>query len=249
MGTLNENINQANSDFNAIKDKIVECGVEVADGTPTYQLRNKVIEVYNKGKQDEYNAFWDVFQDHGNRTYYYVAFSYPPSAGGGWSDSTYNPKYPIIGEGTYGLYGVFRNQTAITNIKVPVIAKTSSIEGCFQNANGIITIPLLVLEVPVTAGVNAFLGCTKLTNLNIECVGSGCFATDLSFQYDGALSKASITSIVNALSTTTNGLTLTLSGAAVNKAFETAPGANDGGASAEWTALKATRANWFYTLL
>ena len=47
-----------------------------------------------------------------------------------------------------------------------------------------------------------------------------------------------------ALSTTTTGLTVTFSKTAVDKAFETAEGANDGSTSPEWLALVATRPNW-----
>jgi hypothetical protein len=61
------------------------------------------------------------------------------------------------------------------------------------------------------------------------------------------LSKASIKSIMDVLSSTTSGLTITLSGAAVDKAFETAEGANDGRESSEWITL-STAKNWYVTL-
>jgi hypothetical protein len=53
------------------------------------------------------------------------------------------------------------------------------------------------------------------------------------------LNKASITSIINCLSTTTSGLHIYLSKTAVNKAFTTA----------EWTALSGTRSNWTISLV
>lgn len=67
-------------------------------------------------------------------------------------------------------------------------------------------------------------------------------------QWSKKLDKESHISIVNALSTTTSGLIVILSEAAVNKAFETASGANDGSTSAEWLALVATRSNWTIAL-
>lgn len=48
---LQMNANQANSDFVAIKGKIIEKGVEVAEGTRTAEYASKVDEVYEKGKQ------------------------------------------------------------------------------------------------------------------------------------------------------------------------------------------------------
>jgi hypothetical protein len=42
------------------------------------------------GKKSEYDAFWDAFQDYGNRTNYNMAF-----AGGSWTPEMLKPKYPI----------------------------------------------------------------------------------------------------------------------------------------------------------
>jgi hypothetical protein len=58
-----------------------------------------------------------------------------------------------------------------------------------------------------------------------------------------------LTNIVNALSTTTTGLFVTLRKDAVNKAFETSEGAMDGSTSDEWLALAATKANWTISLI
>lgn len=63
------------------------------------------------------------------------------------------------------------------------------------------------------------------------------------------LNKASIESIINALSMTTSELSVTLSKTAVNKAFETSEGANDGSTSEEWSALEATKTNWTISLV
>ena len=45
---------------------------------------------YADGKQDEYDRFWDVYQDNGNRTDYRCAFG-----GFGWTDETFRPKHKI----------------------------------------------------------------------------------------------------------------------------------------------------------
>ena len=53
-------------------------------------FEGKIDEVYNKGKQEEYDAFWDNFQSSGNRTIYEYAF-----AREGWNNVTFMPKYDI----------------------------------------------------------------------------------------------------------------------------------------------------------
>lgn len=46
--------------------------------------------VYDAGKQSEYDRFWDTFQHNGNRTSYEFAFG-----GQGWGPETFKPKYDI----------------------------------------------------------------------------------------------------------------------------------------------------------
>lgn len=75
--------------------------------------------------------------------------------------------------------------------------------------------------------------CIGLQNITIE----GVIGNSISF-WQSPLSAASITSIVNALSPTASGKTLTLSTSAVNSAFTTD----------EWNSLKATKSNWAFSL-
>ncbi len=52
---------------------------------------------FDAGKQAEYDAFWDAYQDSGLRTSYLGAYS-----GSGWSDKTFDPKYPMyVTDATY----------------------------------------------------------------------------------------------------------------------------------------------------
>ena len=48
-------------------------------------------EGFEDGKKSEYDAFWDAYQQNGNRTHYVDAFTQL-----GWTDVVYQPKYPII---------------------------------------------------------------------------------------------------------------------------------------------------------
>lgn len=72
---------------------------EKTGGDTTYktsEMPSGVDEVYEKGKQAEYDEFWDNFQDYGNRRYYYYGFI---NVGGYWNKQTFKPKYDIILEG------------------------------------------------------------------------------------------------------------------------------------------------------
>lgn len=87
---LTDNINQVNSDFQAIKTAITNNGVVIEDGTRTSQYGEKVNEVYEQGKQSAYDEFWDKFQINGNRTNYQYGI-----CGHGWTLDTFKPKYSV----------------------------------------------------------------------------------------------------------------------------------------------------------
>lgn len=84
----------------------------------------------------------------------------------------------------------------------------------------------------------------------LEYIGfEGVFATNgLNLKWSTKLDKESHIKLVNTLSSTTSGLSVTVSKTAVNKAFETSAGANDGSTSQEWLNLIATKSNWTISL-
>ena len=86
---------------------------------------------------------------------------------------------------------------------------------------------------------HAFDYCSGLIYLRVQgVIGQSGFDVKRSTK----LSKESHISIVNAFSTTAT-ISATFSKVAVDKAFETSEGANDGSTSPEWLALVATRPN------
>lgn len=202
------------------------------------EMPGGVKEVYEAGKKAEYDAFWDAFQDYGKRTQYMYGFAY------GWiNESTYNPKYPITPNGSIGLNYAFFWNTSVTDTKVPITATGQCVQA-FGQAQKLKRIPKLIFDGATSIG-DMFLNCYELEELNCE----GELAVNgLNLQYSTQLNKASISSVINVLSKTTTGLTVTLSQASVDKAFETSAGANDGNKSAEWLALRATRSNWTIAL-
>ena len=89
----------------------------------------------------------------------------------------------------------------------------------------------------------SFVSCSKLENITFE----GEIGNSIDFQYS-PLTKASITSVVEHLWGEASKKTATFNLNAVNKAFETSEGVNDGSTSAEWTALIGTKPNWTIAL-
>lgn len=72
--TLDENVEQTESDFQAIKDKIVEHGVEVVDGTKTAEYASKIVDVFGAGKASVYQTV-TITQDCTNGLEIYTVLS------------------------------------------------------------------------------------------------------------------------------------------------------------------------------
>jgi len=227
-------------------------------------------EGYDAGKQAEYDAFWDKYQYEGKNTpVYSYAF-----AGPGWSDVNFKPKYNIAPRVTFSNY-MFAS-SAITNLKsilenlgislnfrwctsfvnvfqdsnIAEIGEVntigaSSLGTLFYNARHLSTVDALILKSDGSQTIgNCFTNTTALANITI----TGCIGNAINMRYS-PLSKASIESVVNALSSTSTNKTATLNQTAVNGAFETAEGAADGSTSAGWLALVASKPNWTITLV
>ena len=208
----------------AIRDK--------TGGTEALTLDDMAAEipkVFEEGKQAEYDAFWDALQDYGNkegRNYHYK-FCYNLC-----DDRTFNPKYPIIcSEANTSASNMFYYNTLITDTKVPIIVLGTNIAGFAYRAYRLVTIRELNLNKNTKFNANSFQNCTALENFNVTgTIGQNGF----NVQWSTKLNKASIESIINALSAKESGLTVTLSQTAVNNAFT----------AEEWEALEATKTNW-----
>lgn len=252
-----------------IKAAIISNGVEVADGTPVSEYAGKIEGLFEAGKKAEYDEFWDSYQENGTRTVYRNAFSY-------WNDRCFYPKYDLImgfySEGAFytcmvtdlvsrlnecgvvldtsgvGQFGTFMAGMDCTHIpEISTISASSLNCNMFQNSD-FVTIDKLILKDDGSQLWNTYLfgGCIYLKNIVIEgIIGQNNFNISWSKQ----LTKASIISIVNALSLTTSGITATISLTAVNTAFETAEGLADGSTSEEWLTLAATKSNWTISLI
>ena len=224
---------------------------------------------YGEGQQSEYDRFWDNFQDYGNRINYEDAFN---AARGIWNDETFRPKYDLIfGNGYYG-YSAFRRLSVTnlaetlenlgvqldtsrcetlayllqssTTQRIPTIDCTnahvyapSGLEYSFFDCGSLHTIDKLIVTEQLKY-VQTFNYCPSLVNI----VFDGVIGNDISFSESTNLSKASITSIVNHLSTTASGKYLTLSKTAVTNAFGSTT-------ASAWTSLVNSRSNWTISLV
>lgn len=201
-------------------------------------------EVYEAGRKSEYDTFWDAYQDNGNRADYSNAF-----AGKGWTDETFKPKYDIVPYNAYMIFrsnetnvnlveyldnrGVKfdLSQSANTQYmfygakftRIGVVDVKSSnnstpLDNAFGGNSNLVTIDKIVIKTGSVAEFNTgtFDGCSALENVTFEGLIT---KNGLNMKDSTKLSKASITSIINCLSTTTNGLSITLSKSAVNNAF------------------------------
>lgn len=270
---LQMNANQVNSDFVAIKGRIIEKGIEVADGTRTAEYASKIDEVYEAGRKSQYDEFWDAFQDNGNRLDYSYAF-YSIC----WNDSNFKPKYDL--KPTLAAY--LMGSAQITNLKqiledcgvtldtslstnnirmfryapyithIPTISAENSVSNqeVFYGCSGLVTIDKFILKQDGTSPFNdTFYGCRSLVNLTIEGTIGG---SGFNLQWSKKLSYSSITSIINALSTTTSGLSITLSLEAVDNAFaeeDEYGNINVGTNTENWHAWISTRPNWTINLV
>lgn len=207
------------------------------------------------GKQEAYDTFWDAYQDDGNRTNYVGGFS-----GVGWTDETFKPKYDTRADnatdmfancgitdlkgicehqgvaldfsGATSLLRTFQSAATLTRIGVLDASSAADFRNVFNMCRALQSVERLVLSETTGTQYNAataFNNCTALTDLTVE----GVIWFSLSFQWC-PLSRASIESVVAALSGTKTGQTLTLKKSAAEAAFTTE----------EWETLVATKPNW-----
>lgn len=240
MPKLRENINQLNSDIQAIKSAIVDSGVEIAEDTKIEEYADKVAEVYEAGKKAEYDEFWDTFQENGNRKRYPNAFSY-----GGWTDEIYNPKYPIKPNSCNAMFSA---ADYLTDTKVDIdLTDTSGSQkyNIFSGAKKLRTIRKLIVP-PEWSASGCFDNCTSLENLIIEGTMGG---SKFDIHWSTKLSGESIVSIIEALSSVTSGLTVTLSQAAVTNMTFPITSKQTKITYDSWATLIATKSNWTISLV
>lgn len=235
---------------------------EIAENTPKVHEAGKAV-----GRKEEYNEFWDAF--FANTGTFYGKFS-----GNGWTAENFKPTKDIIIDGVDASNCFGTNACAVDLVEwceslgINIVMKPSVVTGMFQNSKftrlpvldfskvssmsstiasclNLVTIDKLILKNDGSQTFSStFYNDKALKNIIVE----GVIGTEVKLVWSPLLSKASITSFINHLSTTTSGVSINFSKTAVDNAFETSEGAADGSTSAEWLALIGTRPNWTISL-
>ncbi len=232
-------------------------------------------KVYDAGKKAEYDAFWDNYQDNGKRTDYANGFT---GYGKGWNNNNFYPKYNMKPTKCASMFYAWEDATIQTldllqrfkecNVEFDT-SKATQANQCFAyskftalpaidltSVSGIVSklyygCPYLEtiekIKIHENIGIDGwFYNNRDLVKLTIEgTIGQNGF----NVQWSTKLSKESIVSILTALKDDGEPLhTITLSKVAVDKAFETSPGANDGSESQEWYAITNIGGAYWWTI-
>lgn len=130
--------------------------------------------------------------------------------------------------------------------EISVIGSTNALIGLFALCSKLTKIDKLILKAD---GTNVFNNTFQKTIVLTDIVIEGVIGNNIDFAHS-PLSKASIESVLNALSDASTGKTATFSKYAVDTAFETSTDLNDGSSSAEWLKLtQEDHSNWSFSLV
>ncbi len=220
---------------------------------------------YTDGSDAEYNSFWDAYQNGSDGTCRF--------AGRGWNRKTFKPKYNINYDNNYMLFRCSEiegdlveilkelgvtfdtsnatvliyafSYTKFTRLGEINTEKCANLQQVFEGSNKLETIDKLILRTSTDQKYsNCFNNCTALKNITIE----GVIQNNIDFK-SCPLTKKSIENIISVLSEQTTDYTLTLSLSAVNKAYETSEGMNNGSESEEWQTAVKEHSNWIISLV
>ena len=251
------------ADFGAVMQLSPEQRREYESRIETLE-KEKSLE-YERGRKNEYDTFWDSYQMEGALENYSNAFS-----GRGWNDVTFNPKYNIIANSASDMFAFSQignleallekngvklmtgkaaktdaifYYSAVTVVPELDVSSSTDLSYLFCRASNLHTIRLLKLSEKgdQVFASNTFYQCKALKNIKIE----GLIGSDIDLRYS-PLSYDSINNVVFSLKTEieNDSKTVVFSKAAINAAFETYTGANDGLESAAWYDLQRCRPMW-----
>lgn len=245
-----------------IKTAIEEKGVTVGDGTiDTYAEKITEISSGGQGSYDEgYEAGRLAYIDSLTGFYYFFANDQNTEL---WDDIKKHKDFTGVSTIQYmfinntklesfefletmryqtALHGLFQGCTNLKTVSGFEKSGGVALTGIFDGCSSLYNAGTINFENVVVAS-RAFYACSALKEIRIV----GTIKILLDFKDSTLLSKESITSIVNALSQTTSGLTITVSKTAVNNAFNinvddptTYP------EGSEYYTLRNSKSNWTF---
>lgn len=224
-------------------------------------LQNEIENSFDEGKQEQWSIIWDAIQNKGLRTDYSSAFNNST-----WDNTSFKPKYnmkPIYAPGIIsnsGIEGDLREVLKNANVSLDFsectrfdnafkdskithvgiidlsnVTASYAAANIFYNAKFLVEIEKLISTDKIVYN-GTFFGCNELEILIVE----GIIAENgFNVEWSTKLSKESILSIINALSSETTGLTVTISKTAKENAFT----------EEEWETIIATKPNWNIKLI
>lgn len=231
-------------------------------------IAENVPKVYEAGAKSQYDTFWDAFQENGNRNIYSHGFNGGGWTAETLKPKHLVKPVDTSSTSQYGVQIFYRaNERSATYLDFSKIADkfdfseltmaTSIFDSCkFTNViadfskvenlqlafaarwYGSVDKATIKVTNKLTNVTNMFYYNRNMTEFMLmEGSEIACSGWDL--KWASKLTKASIESIINALSTSTSGLSITLSQTAKNNAFTTS----------EWDSLVATKKNWTISLV
>lgn len=231
-------------------------------------FQDGVVKGMYDGEQYAYDRFWDAFQENGNRNIYSHGFNGGGWTQETLNPKYLVKPVDTSSTSQYGVQIFYRaNERASEYLDFSKIADkfdfseltmaTSIFDSCkFTNViadfskvenlqlafaarwYGSVDKATIKVTEKLTTVTNMFYYNRNLTEL-ILMEGSVISCNGWDLKWASKLTKASIESIINALSPTTSGLSITLSQTAKNNAFTTS----------EWDSLVATKKNWTISLV
>ena len=173
---------------------------------------------YSDGQQSEYDRFWDSYQSNGKlNTWDMFKF-----AGGGWNDTTFQPKYSIqsvhsdsmfSNSGITDLKGILENsgfvfdfsksthlgmlflQAKVTRVPKIDATSASNVTQMFNTCTNLVSVDEVVLKEDGSQSLSYFTNsCSKLTDITF----SGVIGKSINLSYS-PLTVASMKSVINAL--------------------------------------------------
>ena len=224
-------------------------------------------EVYKVGQKSEYDRFWDIYQNYGNRTECQGMFY-----GYGWKPETFKPKYSLKPTSASSMFYMARltgldlvqrleelglelsfedcsnlsytfSLCGISHIGIVDTRNASDLTYTFdQGYYDMVTIDKIILK---DDGSQTFSNTFRYSYGLKEIRFDGVIGNDIDLRYSTVLSLNSILSIIIALKSDATGKKVVLSKTAVDKAFETSEGANDGSTSQVWISTISSKSNQY----
>lgn len=221
-------------------EKLVAVAENVQKGLELNQQLTNILCGVDTGGKGFYDEFWDSLQRNGTE---FINYGYMFSNKDLWTQENIEKvKYKHLKANYFSV--VFSNNSSITDLSSFSFESPTNQWGertqltlstTFGGCTALIKCMPINCDM-VYSFVNTFKDCSELEELPV----SGTLKTNgFDVHWSTKLNKTSITSIINALSSTTSGLTVTISKAAKEAAFT----------DEEWAVLEATKPNWTISLV